>query len=139
MALNEVLDEIRASRKTGGADAAEKPVRAKRTPAKDRQMTKAEREAFRTRKMREEEERYLGKPSKKAKTRKVTREQELSPQQVRQAVELMHANPNPPRTLPYENRRPKMLEPLQPLYLLKIPGLPKGDCLAICLAHGADQ
>lgn len=139
MALNEVLDEIRASRKTGGADAAEKPVRSKRTPAKDRQMTKAEREAFRTRKMREEEERYLGKPSKKAKTRKVTREQELSPQQVRQAVELIHPNPNPPRTPPCEPRCPKMLEPLQPLYLLKIPGLPKGDCLAICLAHGADQ
>ena len=139
MALNEVLDEIRASRKTGAADAVEKPVRAKRTPAKDRPMTKAEREAFRTRKMREEEERYLGKPSKKAKPRKVPREQELSPNQICQMVELMHANPNPPRTPPYDTRRPKMLEPLQPLYLLKIPGLPKGDCLAICLAHGADQ
>ena len=139
MALNEVLDEIRASRKTSGADAAENPVRAKRTPAKDRQMTKAEREAFRTRKMMEEEERYLGKQSKKAKTRKVPREQDLSPNQICQMVELMHANPNPPRTPPCEPRRPKMLEPLQPLYLLKIPGLPKGDCLAICLAHGADQ
>ena len=139
MALNEVLDEIRVSRKIGGTNAAEKTVRAKRTPTKERQMTKAEREAFRTRKMREEEERYLGKPSKKAKPRKVPHEQELSPQQVRQDVELMHANPNPPQTSPYEPRRPKMLEPLQPLYLLKIPGLPKGDCLAICLAHGANQ
>ena len=139
MALNEVLDEIRVSRKIGGTNAAEKPVRAKRTPTKERQMTKAEREAFRTRKMREEEERYLGKPSKKAKPRKVLREQELSPQQVRQAVELTHPNQNPPRTPPCEPRRPKMLEPLQPLYLLKIPGLPKGDCLAICLAHGSDQ
>ena len=139
MALNEVLDEIRASRKTSGADAAEKPVRAKRTPAKDRQMTKAEREAFRTRKMMEEEERYLGKLSKKAKPRKVPREQELSPNQICQMVDLMHANPNPPRTQPRDPQRPKMLEPLQPLYLLKIPGLPKGDCLAICLAHGADQ
>ena len=139
MALNEVLDEIRVSRKIGGTNAAEKPVRAKRTPTKERQMTKAEREAFRTRKMREEEERYLGKPSKKAKQRKVPRKHEQSPQQVRQAVELMHPNPNQPRTPPCEPRRPKMLEPLQPLYLLKIPGLPKGDCLAICLAHGSDQ
>lgn len=139
MALNEVLDEIRASRKTGDEDAAGKPVRTKRTPTKDRQMTKAEREAFRARKMREEEERYLGKSSKKEKPRKVLHEQELSPQQVRQEVELTHPNPNPPRTPPCEPRRPKMLEPLQPLYLLKIPGLPKGDCLAICLAHGSDQ
>ena len=139
MALNEVLDEIRALRKTGGADDAEKLVRTNRTPTKDRQMTNAEREAFRERKMREEEERYLGKLSKKAKPRKVPREQELSPKQVRQEVELMHANPNPKRTQTYDPKRPKMLEPLQTLYLLKIPGLPKGDCLAICLAHGADQ
>ena len=139
MALNEVLDEIRALRKTGGADDAEKLVRTNRTPTKDRQMTNAEREAFRERKMREEEERYLGKLSKKAKPRKVPREQELSPKQVRQEVELMYANPNPTRTQTYVPKRPKMLEPLQPLYLLKIPGLPKGDCLAICLAHGADQ
>lgn len=138
MALNEVLDEIRAARHTGGSDEEKKPVRAKRTQTKDRPMTKAEREAFRARKMREEEERYLGKQPKKAKPRKVPSEQELSPQQVRHAVELMHANPNPPRT-PREPQRPKMLEPLHPLYLLKIPGLPKGDCLAICLAHGADQ
>lgn len=139
MALNEVLNDIRTHRKTVSVDAEEKPVLTKRTPTKERKMTKAEREAFRARKMREEEERYLGKSSKKAKPRKVLREQELSPQQVRQAVELIHPNPNPPRTSPCEPRRPKMLEPLQPLYLLKIPGLPKGDCLAICLAHGSDQ
>ena len=139
MALNEVLNDIRTHRKTVSVDAAEKPVRTKRTPTKDRQMTKAEREAFRARKMREEEERYLGKSSKKEKPRKVLHEQELSLQQVRQAVELTHPNPNPPRTPPCDPRRPKMLEPLQPLYLLKIPGLPKGDCLAICLAHGSDQ
>lgn len=139
MALKEALDEIRAAERQFriGADVAEKPVRAKRTPTKDRPMTKAEREAFRARKMKEEEDRYLGK-ALKARSRKAKaapRADLPTPEQVRQATEIAYANPNPPR----EPKRPKLLEPLQPLYLLKIPGLPKGDCLAICLAHGADQ
>lgn len=138
MALNEVLDAIRATRQTGVVDAEEKPARTKRTKTNDRTMTKEEREAYRARKIKEEEDRYLGKTPKKAKPRKVPREQELSPKRVRQAVDMMYASPNPPRS-PRGPQRPKILEPLQPLYLLKIPGLPKGDCLAICLAHGADQ
>lgn len=136
MALNEVLNEIRASR-TGG-ETAHAPVGeapAQKAKKKERKMTKAELEAFRARKMREEEERYLGKQSKKAKPQKAkaaARTDLPIPEQVRQAVEIAYANPNPPR----EPNRPKMLEPLQPLYLLKIPGMPKGDCLAVCLVHG---
>lgn len=136
MALNDVLDEIRASRQTGGSDAEEKPVLEKRTPKKKRQMTKAEREAFRARKMREEEERYLGKtPKVRSRKAKAASSADCpTPEQVRQAAEIAYANPNPPRN----PKRPKMLEPLQPLYLLKIPGLPKGDCLAVCLVHGVE-
>ena len=36
-------------------------------------------------------------------------------------------------------KTPKMLKPLEILYLLKIPGLPNGDFIAICLAKGAAQ
>jgi hypothetical protein len=34
-------------------------------------------------------------------------------------------------------KMPNILPPLEPLYLLKIPGLPKGDLVAICIVHGA--
>ena len=33
-------------------------------------------------------------------------------------------------------KAPEALQPMQPLHLMKIPGLPKGDYIAIYLVHG---
>ena len=127
MALSEAIEEIR---NVHGSVAPQERVD-KSAPKKreKKPMTKAEIEAYRQRKMREEEERYLGKPTKKAK-----KEKRSTPRN----ETVRRAEPEKAKIPQESMKRPRMLEPLRPLYLLKIPGLPRGDCVAVCLVHGAD-
>lgn len=129
----------------------EKPNQVK--PAK-KEMMKAEIEAYKQKMMEKEEARYLGKPAKsekkakKAKSSKPAKpaksEKPEKPekkakktkkvQKVQKSKKEQKVQKPPVQTA----KMPKILKPLVPLYLLRIPGLPKGDCLAICYAEGAD-
>ena len=123
----------------------EKPNQVK--PAK-KEMTKAEIEAYKQKMMEKEEARYLGKPAKKAKKSKKAKPEkpEKPAKSVKKAKKVQKVQTSkkeqkvqkvqkpPVQTV----KMPKILKPLVPLYLLRIPGLPKGDCLAICYAEGAD-
>lgn len=129
---------------------AESPKHKRRRKTLD-EMSPAEIEAFRQRKMREEEARVLGKPVNAPKKRRRRRKHEaetpvekpVKTKQKRAAKKTI--NPGNPveqveKQLVHKSRSPKtpkMLQPLTPLYLLKIPGLPEGDCLAICYVKGA--
>jgi hypothetical protein len=134
MALNDIVDEIKGRQKMAPVQA-EKPC-AKKEAGKKKSMTKEELEAYRQKKMAEEEAKYLkmakkdaaAKPDKSAKPAKPAKKAEKP-----EATEKPQRQPRQQKP-----RQPKMLQPLEPLYLLKIPGLPKGDCIAICLAHGAE-
>ena len=148
-AIDEIKKEIIERHQAAGpqpdtpAEAQEAP-KEKPKPAK-KEMTKAEIEAYKQKMMEKEEARYLGKPAKKAKkskkakpaktekpvkkTKKVQKVQKSKKEQKVQKVQ------KPPVQAA---KMPKILKPLVPLYLLRIPGLPKGDCLAICYAEGAD-
>ena len=120
----------------------EKPNQVK--PAK-KEMTKAEIEAYKQKMMEKEEARYLGKPAKKAKKSKSSKPEKPEKkaksekkakkvQKVQKSKKEQKVQKPPVQTA----KMPKILKPLVPLYLLRIPGLPKGDCLAICYAEGAD-
>lgn len=120
----------------------EKPNQVK--PAK-KEMTKAEIEAFKQKMMEKEEARYLGKPAKSAKKSKKVKSEKPAKsekkakkpkkvQKVQKSKKEQKVQKPPVQTA----KMPKILKPLVPLYLLRIPGLPKGDCLAICYAEGAD-
>ena len=113
-------------------------------PAK-KEMTKAEIEAYKQKMMEKEEARYLGKPAKKAKSSKPAKSEKPEKsekkakkpkkvQKVQKSKKEQKVQKPPVQTA----KMPKILKPLVPLYLLRIPGLPKGDCLAICYAEGAD-
>lgn len=116
-------------------------------PAK-KEMTKAEIEAYKQKMIEKEEARYLGKQAKKAKkAKKAKSEKPAKPvkpvklvkkakevQKVQKSKKEQKVQKPPVQTV----KMPKVLKPLVPLYLLRIPGLPKGDCLAICYAEGAD-
>ena len=90
-------------------------------------MTKAEIEAYRQKMMEKEEARYLGKMPNASK-----------PKANRYDKKKTRCEKTETKTKSRKAKVPKMLQPLEPLYLLQIPGLPKGDCLAICYARGAD-
>lgn len=92
-------------------------------------MTKEELEAYKQKMMEKEEEKYLG-PLNVKKARKRRRKN--------QDKEELPIKDNGKQEKRAENL-PKMLQPLQPLYILKVPGLPKGDALVVCLAHGVEQ
>lgn len=120
----------------------EKPNQVK--PAK-KEMTKAEIEAYKQKMMEKEEARYLGKPAKSAKKAKKAKSSKPAKsekkakkpkkvQKVQKSKKEQKIQKPPVQTA----KMPKILKPLVPLYLLRIPGLPKGDCLAICYAEGAD-
>lgn len=123
----------------------EKPNQVK--PAK-KEMTKAEIEAYKQKMMEKEEARYLGKPaksSKKAKKAKSSKpaktEKPAKPaKSVKKTKKVQKSKKEQKVQKPpvQAAKMPKILKPLVPLYLLRIPGLPKGDCLAICYAEGAD-
>lgn len=129
MALKEVIDEVRQRIRSKDDG---QPEQKKNEPetGKRKRRTKEEIEAYRQRKMREEEERYLGEqaePKKQAKAKKENAKPSEDPRPRNKAKK--QAAPS----------IPKMLGPLEPLYLLRIPGLPKGDCVAICIVHGAGE
>ena len=110
-------------------------------------MTKAEIEAYKKKMMEREEARYLGKESKYSrkhvKNVKKMKPKESKPSKytakhdAKQKKEKKNY-PDNAVTKIAKSDVPRMLQPLEPLYLLRIPGLPKGDCLAICYARGAD-
>ena len=107
-------------------------------PAK-KKMTKAEIEAYKRKMMEKEEARYLGKPAKSSKSAKSAKSEKKADkpkkvQKVQKSKKEQKVQKPPVQTA----KMPKILKPLVPLYLLRIPGLPKGDCLAICYAEGAD-
>lgn len=111
---------------------------------KKKAMTKAEIEAYKQKMIEREEARYLGKESndsrkqvKKVKQKEPKPSKSESKQDAKQKKELKKA---PDKAVPKRAKAemPRMLQPLEPLYLLRIPGLPKGDCIAICYARGAD-
>ena len=128
--LEEAKAEIMERR---GRHAAEKPAEKATRPRKEkRDMTKEEREAYRQKKMEEEEARIL------KKSRAPSEGSEKAPRRKSKRAQL---DGDDARVC--EKDRPvarlKALQPLEPLYLLRIPGLPKGDCLAICYARGSDK
>ena len=116
-------------------------------PAK-KEMTKAEIEAFKQKMMEKEEARYLGKQAKSAKKSKKAKsskpaktEKPAKPaKSVKKTKKVQKSKKEQKVQKPpvQAAKMPKILKPLVPLYLLRIPGLPKGDCLAICYAEGAD-
>lgn len=142
--LSDAIEEIYSSR--GGTALKETESRTDISPKKreKKPMTKAEIEAYRQRKMREEEERYLGKPAKKQRkkrsakpvkpvkpVRSVKQEGEKPKKMEKQDMaSKIGAKRGRPR------KAPEALQPMQPLHLMKIPGLPKGDYIAIYLVHG---
>jgi len=159
-----LIDEAKAEviqRYTGAVQPmAEAPVGELKKTSKTRRrnpedMTKEEREAWLQKKREEEEARYL-KDRAENKGAKVA-QPEAKVKRVRKAKAESASNPAPkpapkptskpvPKSVPKpvqrcrkaEPQRPRIAQPLEPLYLLRIPGLPKGDCIAICYARGAD-
>ena len=148
-AIDEIKKEIIERHQAAGpqpdtpAEAQEAP-KEKPKPAK-KEMTKAEIEAYKQKMMEKEEARYLGKPAKsekkakKAKSSKPAKSEKpekkaKKTKKVQKSKKEQKVQKPPVQTA----KMPKILKPLVPLYLLRIPGLPKGDCLAICYAEGAD-
>ena len=129
---------------------AEIPKRRRRRKTLD-EMSPAEIEAFRQKKMREEEDKVLGKSGDAPKKQRRRRKQETEkPAQksvraqrtrsVKKSAKSKEAGvslPKQPLRKSRSPKTPKMLQPLTLLHLLKVPGLPEGDCLAICYVKGA--
>lgn len=117
---------------------------------KKKAMTKAEIAAYRQKMMEREEARYLGKESKgsRKQVKKVKQMKQVKPKESKpsksdskqDAKQKKEQKKAPDKAVPKRAKAemPRILQPLEPLYLLRIPGLPKGDCLAICYARGAD-
>ena len=141
-----LIDEVKAEvikRNTGGVQPVAEKAQVTSQPKRRRkalaEMTPAEVEAFKQRKMAEEETRLLGKPVKEsAPKKKRTRTQVESTPKPTPKPAPKPSKAQRRRTAQPAPQRPKVIQPLEPLYLLKIPGLPKGDCIAICYARGAD-
>ena len=141
MALSEAIDEIRSARNVvytqKNAENAGEPAPRKR---EKKPKSKAEIEAYRQKKMREEEERYLGKAEKPPRKRRAKSVEAPHPAETAQEPCVKRKRRHSAQDGdPAAPKVPAMLQPLQPLYLLKIPGLVKGDCLAICLVHGVES
>lgn len=142
--IDEVKAEVIQRNKSAVRPMAEAPageLKKTRRRRKLEEMTNEEREAWLQKKRDEEEARYLKDMAKESK--------EPTPDvpKVKRA-RRMKATPEPaskPAPQPVQRRskvdpqRPRVLQPMEPLYLLKIPGLPKGDCIAICYVRGEEQ
>jgi hypothetical protein len=119
----------------------------KKPKGEKKTMTKAEIEAYKKKMMEREEARYLDKESKVLKDSRKSAKQ-VKPKASNPCKSNAKQNPNQKKELKKAPEKavlkkakaeiPRILQPLEPLYLLRIPGLPKGDCLAICYARGAD-
>lgn len=144
-----LLDEITNEIKGQKSDLVQAEVNKEKPKREKKEMTAAEREAYRQKKIREEEARYLkmsstesgktrGRPRKSDSADKKQSGDAPQPRKRRRRKTVAEpAKERQPRAR--QARQPKMIDPLQVLYLLKIPGLPKGDCIAICLARGCDN
>lgn len=121
--IDEVKGEIMQKKPAPKEEAAPKPVKVKK------EKTQEEIEAYRQKKIAEEEAKYLGKAAP-AKTVRAPRAKKAKAE----AKPAPKAESAPrPRV-----KAPKVLRPSEPLYFLKIPGLPKGDVLVLSLVHGAE-
>ena len=148
----EIIERHQAAGPQPDTPAAPEPPKEKPKPVK-REKTKAEIEAYRQKMMEKEEARYLGKVASGIIKRKKTSQQnpkaENKPVQKAKPKAKSKAKSKAPRKVQKVQKAekaekvvkapkmPKILKPLVPLYLLRIPGLPKGDCIAICYAEGA--
>jgi hypothetical protein len=113
----------------------------KKPKSKKKAMTKAEIEAYKQKMIEREESRYLGKASKDSKgSRKCVKQaSQVKPKEQNKSNNSKQKKaPDNSSTKRANTDMPRILQPLEPLYLLRIPGLPKGDCLAICYARGVD-
>ena len=136
--LEDAKNEIMAQRVVGpGAEA----------PSKERKKampTKQEREARRAKMIEEEERRILksmgkdGAVKKKRKGATTGKADDPGKSAKPKATPKRAESEAVDATKAARPKSPRILQPLEPLYLLRIPGLPKGDCLAICYARGAD-
>ena len=143
-AIEDIKNEIVRSHQVPVPDSnQEKP--SKKPKGEKKAMTKAEIEAYRQKMMEREEARYLGKESKDPRKR-VKQVKQVKPKEKphksnakQDAKQNKEQKKAPDKAVPKRAnaKMPRMLQPLEPLYLLRIPGLPKGDCLAICYARSA--
>lgn len=117
--IDEVKNDIRAQKKI------EPDTKTAEEPKKKRhRRTKAEMEAYRQKKMAEEEAKYL-------------KAQQAAPKQEKTKGSVPKAKaragqvkkPNPALAT-------AVLSPITPLFSLQIPNLPEGDCLVICYGKG---
>lgn len=131
--LEEAQAEImERAKRAGGKDAKPEPMRRRK---EKRDMTKEEREAYIQKKMAEEEARLL----KKARgAEPVKRKRKVfAPKPQVQQKEVTDKPERAGRKRPQKEKGALLpLQPLRPLHLLKIPGLPEGDFLAICYVRG---
>ena len=142
---NEIIQRHQVQIPNQEPEKPEKPD--KRTKGEKKAMTKAEIEAYKQKMMEREEARYLGKElngsRKRVKNMKKMKPEDPKPSKrsakhdEKQKNEKKNCSDKAVAKM-VKSEVPKMLQPLEPLYLLRIPGLPKGDCLAICYARGAD-
>lgn len=125
--IDEVKKEI-VQRNTAVSVPKDEVVPQKRRQRKSPEdMTPEEREKYRMKKIQEEEARCLG----AQKARAAVQDKAKKPKPVKENIQ----KPSPKGN---GVAMPKMLQPLQPLYIFKVPGLPKGDALVVCLAHGVE-
>lgn len=145
----EIIERHQAAGPQPDTPAAPEPPKEKPKPVK-REKTKAEIEAYRQKMMEKEEARYLGKVASGIIKRKKPSQQnpkaEKNPAQKKVKSKAKSKAPQKVQKVQKAEKAekvvkspkmPKILKPLVPLYLLRIPGLPKGDCIAICYAEGA--
>ena len=131
MSLQDVVKEIKETAKapsasTGGA--AEKPAKQEK-PKKSR----AEIEAYRQKKMAEEERKYLDTQGKKAASRKKKRTDAASRENVNKDAQKA-AGASGRHALPANNPAARIsFHDVQPLHMLHIPGLPDGSYLLVSL------
>ena len=132
-AIEDIKNEIVRSHQVPVPDSnQEKP--SKKPKGEKKAMTKAEIEAYRQKMMEREEARYLGKESKDPRKRvkqvkpKEKPHKSNAKQDAKQNKEQKKA---PDKAVPKRAnaKMPRMLQPLEPLYLFRIPGLPKKECL----------
>ena len=125
-----------------------KPEKPEKKPNIEKKaMTKAEIEAYKQKMMEREEARYLGKElnGSRKRVKNVKKMKPEDPKPSKRSAKHDEKQKNEKKNCTdkavakmVKSEVPRMLQPLEPLYLLRIPGLPKGDCLAICYARGAD-
>lgn len=132
-----LIDEVKAEvieRNTGAVKPMEAEKGTSDSPKKRRRrrnpddMTKEEREAWLEKKRAEEEARCLGESGKPVKKRRRRRSAEAQkPEQAAQPKKQPLRRARKSNVEAPNANRPKILQPLETLYLLRIPGLPKGD------------